>query len=168
MGEWYARVFGGAIVEESAAGLSIASAPGRYVTWALAFLMLFLGAWWCRRRKLGGNLAHGAFYASFVIPLLILPGIALESVHLSSEELSIRTGLWFAPTTHRIPITGVVSVSEQERAVQQRRVAREDVFWRFLYRDGTKRSLRLPDLLEANRALAIDHLRRLGIAFAVE
>ena len=162
------RLFASAIVEEDAGGLSIRSAPGRYAAWVLAFGIILAAAWFCRRRKLGGNLAHGAFYASFAIPIIVVPGIALESVHVSPSELVVRTGLWFSPTVTRISLDGIESVTERSAAVRQRGLPRRDTYWRFRYRDRKERSLKLPDLLMANGDAAVVYLRRQKIAFLAE
>ena len=162
------RIFASAVIEEDAGGLSIRSAPGRYVAWLLAFAVILAAAWFCRRRRIGGNLAHGAFYASFAIPLIVVPGIALESVQVSRAALSVRTGLWFSPTVTRIPLSVIESVTERSAAVRQRALPRRDTSWRFRYRDGKERSLKLPDLLMGHRDATVDCLRRQGIQFAEE
>ena len=162
------RVFGSAVIEENAGGLSIRSAPGRYAAWLLACALLLAVTWFCRRRKVGGNLAHGAFYASFAIPIIIVPGIALESVHASRAELTVRTGLWFSPTVSRIPLSDIESITERRKAVRQRGLPRQETYWRFRYRDGKERSLQLPDLLAAHHAATADDLERQGIPFFAE
>ena len=138
------------------------------MVWLLAFVALLSVSWYLRKRKLGGNLAHGAFYASFAIPLIVVPGIALESVHIGCDELTVRTGLWFAPTVRTISLSGARAVVERRQAVQQRRASREDTYWRIEYGEGEPRSLHLPDLLTANRAAAADFLRRCGLTYTVE
>ena len=162
------RLFASAVIEEDAGGLSIRSAPGRYAAWVLAFGAILAAAWFCRRRRIGGNLAHGAFYASFAIPIIVVPGIALESVRVSRSELVVRTELWFSPTVARIDLSGVDSVTEGSAAVRQRGLLRRDLYWRFRYRDGKERSLKLPDRLVAHRDATADYLRRQGIPFRTE
>jgi hypothetical protein len=164
----FSRLFASAVIEEDAGGLSIRSAPGRYAAWLLAFALILAAAWFCRRRRIGGNLAHGAFYASFAIPVIVVPGIALESVHVSRSELAVRTGLWFSPTVTRISLSDLESVTERSAAVRQRGLPRSDTYWRFRYRDGRERSLKLPDLLVAHGDAAGGYLRRQGIPFNAE
>jgi hypothetical protein len=157
-----------AIIEEDAGELSIRSAPGRYAGWIMAFVLILAVAWLCRRRRIGGNLAHGAFYASFAIPAIVVPGIALESVHVSRAELMVRTGLWFLPTVTRLPLTDIASITEESAAVRQRGLPRRDTHWRFRYRNGRERSLQLPDLLVAHRDATAGYLRRQGIPVGAE
>jgi hypothetical protein len=165
---FFSRLLNSAVVEETAAGLSIRSAPGRYGWWLIAFALLLVAGWFCRRRRIGGNLAHGVFYASFTIPVIIVPGIALESIRASRTELTVRTGFWFSPTVKRISLSDLESITERRQAVRQRGLPREDTYWHFRYQDGKRRSLRLSDLLAANRTAAADYLRRQGIPFFVE
>ena len=168
MAAFLSRLFASAIIEEGPAGLSIRSAPGRYAAWLLAFVVILAAAWFCRRRRIGGNLAHGAFYASFTIPIIVVPGIALESVHVSRSELVVRTGLWFSPTVTRIALDGIECVTERSAAVRQRGLPRRDTQWRFRYADGRGRTLKLPDLLMAHGETAAGYLRRQGIPFIAE
>ena len=162
------RFFASAHIEEGAGGLSIRSAPGRYAAWLLAFGVILAAAWFCRRRRIGGNLAHGAFYASFAIPIIVVPGIALESVRVSRSELVVRTGLWFSPTVTRIALDGIESITERSAAAPQRGLPRRETFWRFRYGDGKERTLKLPDLLMVHGETAAGYLTRQGVRFIPE
>src|SRR5690242_5795361 len=107
-------VFASASVAVAADGsLNIQSAPGRYVAWLMAFIVILPLSAWCWRRRIGGRLAPGFFFASFLIPLLVVPGIATESVRVGPDALVIRTGFWFSPTIHEIPLAGLEAVIEQ-------------------------------------------------------
>jgi len=112
------QIFTSATIAESAdGGLTIHSAPGRYIVWVIAFLVVLPLSAWCWRRRIGGRYAPSVFFASFAIILIVVPGIAMESVHVAPDALSIRTGLWFAPTDYRIPLTDLAGVIESEEAV---------------------------------------------------
>jgi hypothetical protein len=153
------------IAETADGGLLVASAPGRYVQWLLLFLVLLPVSRWCWRRKLGGNLAPGVFYAAFAIPLVVVPGIALESIRVAPDGLSVRTGLWFSPTERAFPFAELDEIVESEQEIDQRDAERRDRVWSFRYRTAAERRLKLPDLLDANREPVIESLRRRGIEF---
>jgi len=55
-------------------------------------LVVLLVSRWCWNRRIGGRYPPGVFFASFAIPLIVVPGIALESVRVAPDRLSIRTG----------------------------------------------------------------------------
>ena len=161
----YDELFGAASVTETADGsLCIRSAPMRYAVWILAFVVVAPVSWWCWRRRIGGRLAPGFFYASFLIPVLVVPGLALESVRVTPAALTVQTGLWFLPTTHEIRLSGLESVTEQIEARSGRRRfgSRTDTVWYFHYRSGEQLRLVLSDLFEANRDRVLEHLRRRG------
>ena len=160
------RLLAPATIAELADGtLLIRSAPGRYVLWVLLFLVLLPAARWCWRRRIGGHLAPGVFFASFTIPLIIVPGIALESIAVTPAGLSIRTGFWFAPTERELPFADLDEIVETSELVAQRGAERRDRVWRFRYRTGAARTLKLPDLLDANSRPVIEYLQRQGLAF---
>ena len=162
----YGDLFSSASVKELADGsLEITSAPGRYIFWMVALMILLPVSWWCWRRRIGGRLAPSVFFASILIPLLIVPGIARESVHVSTAGLTIRTGFWFAPNIREFPFTNIESIVERTEKVEQRRLPREDTMWHFHYRTGKPESLVLSDLLDANRAPVIEYFRRHRIPF---
>ncbi|MCX6898148.1 MAG: tetratricopeptide repeat protein [Verrucomicrobia bacterium] len=163
----YDELFGAASVTEAADGsLSIRSAPMRYVMWILAFVVVAPVSWWCWRHRIGGRLAPGFFFASFLIPVLVVPGIALESVRVTPAALTVETGLWFLPTTREIRFSGLESVTEQIETQSGRRSRfgpRHDTVWYFRYRSGEERRMVLSDLFEANRTRVIEYLRRHGV-----
>lgn len=160
----YETWFASASVRELADGsLEIQNSPGNYVAWILAFVIVVPVSWWCWRRRLGGRWAPSVFIASFVIPLIVVPGMAMESILISPTALTIRTGFWFSPTITEVPLSGLVSFAERSEAVSQRGVPRRDTFWHFRYQSGQQRRIDLPDLLDANRAQALEYLCRHGI-----
>ena len=87
----------------------------------------------------------------------------MESIHVSPDSLSIRTGLWFAPKIEDVPLAGVASIIERVEAVEQRGPPRHDTFWHVRYRSGAERRINLSDLFEGNRAAVADYLRQHGI-----
>lgn len=161
----YGKLFSQASIRETADGaLLIQSAPGRYLAWVFAFLILVLATRWCWKRRIGGAYAPGFFFASFLIPVLIIPALAMESVRVTPQALAIRTGFWFHPTVIEIPLGNVASIEERSRASGRGRLgAIPELYWHFQEKSGQKRVLDLPDLLDANRAAAAAYLRRYGI-----
>ena len=124
--------------------LLLQSAPERYVAWALVFLVIAPVSWWLWRRGIGGKYPPGAFLVSWIIPLLILPGIAIDSTRLTSDALVVQTGYWFAPSTETFPLQGLDSIEEALVGPKKR------LFWVFHYGAKTRR-INLPDLLEERR-----------------
>jgi hypothetical protein len=159
----YHDLFSQALFAEAEDGsLWIRSAPARYVAWVAAFLVLVPLSRWCWNRKIATNLAKGFFFASFLIPVLIIPGLAAESVHIAREELTIKTGFWFDPTIHRVPLEGVTGIVEYRVSSRQRSIHRKDRYWEFRCKSVKPRRIKLPDLLDATREEAKAHLRKSG------
>jgi hypothetical protein len=155
----FEQLFTSATVEVLSDGsLLIQSAPGRYVAWAFAFIVVMPLSAWCWRRRIGGRFAPGVFFASMLIPVIVIPGIAGESIHVSPDVLVVRTGFWFAPTVYEVSLRDLVVVTERDQAVAQRGMARQDTFWHFRYVSGKTESLNLPDLFAANREQVASYL----------
>src|SRR5882672_1779069 len=83
-------LFASASVSLAADGsLNIQSAPGRYVAWLAAFVVILPLSAWCWRRRIGGRFAPCLFFGSLVIPIIVVPGIATESVRVAPDVLTI-------------------------------------------------------------------------------
>ena len=131
--------------------LLIRSAPGRYVVWVAVFLLLSAGGGWCWRRRRLGHWGPTLFFASFVVPLLVIPGMAAEFVHVTPSSLEVSTGFWFAPRVFRFPFVDLESLTDEGRS------------WIFRYGSGEQRGLDLSDMLQANRDRVLDYLRNRGV-----
>jgi hypothetical protein len=136
--------------------LLLQSAPERYLAWTIVFLVFMLGGFLLWRQRIGGHLPRNAFFASWIIPLLILPGIAMDSTRLTADALIVKTGYWFAPSTERFPLHGLDSIEEERLGPKKR------LFWVFHYGANTRR-FNLPDLLEDHRVEVGEVLGRRGI-----
>ena len=135
--------------------LLLTSAPERLAAWIAIFVVVAPLSWWLWRRRIGGNIPPGAFLVSWVIPLVIAPGIAMESVRVSNESLALKTGYWFAPTVMRYPLEGLHGIEEGKNV-------RGDLRWTFRYQTRV-RTLTLPNLLESNRPPVVEALGHRGI-----
>lgn len=155
--------FSGAYITQTTGGVFIHSAPGRYVAWILAFMVVVPLTGYLWRRGIGGTFVKGAFVAAFTIPLLIVPGIATESIRVDPDALEVRTGFWFDPTIRRIDLRDVTHVARLLKPVPQRGLPRKDAFWEVRYRDGHGELLHLSDLFQANQEPVVTALRLRGI-----
>lgn len=158
----YDDLFGQALVSEGPDGVVIiTSALGRYWAWVLAFVVMAPLCYWCWRHKIAGRYAPSFFFASFLIPTMILPGIAAEKIVIGPQDLRTQIGFWFAPETREFPLANLQRVTEE---VEQKRVrfglTQTDYYWEFHYQNGTVESLKLSDLFGANRETIADALRK--------
>jgi hypothetical protein len=166
MDQFFARLyalFASASITQAADGsLMIQSAPGRYLAWVLAFVVVLPIAVWCWRKGLGGRYAPGVAIASFAIPIIVVPGIAMESIRVAPDKITMTTGFWFAPTRYQIPLSDVDEIVATHRAVDQRMVPRHDTSWDFRFRSRDHHVLHLSDLFDASRGHIIEYLRQHG------
>jgi len=132
-------------------GVLLTSAPERFAAWSAIFLLVMPISLWLWRRRIGGKYPPGAFIVSFFIPLLVVPGIAMESVRVTRADLAVRTGFWFAPTVRTFPLEGLREIVESDRA------------WSFRYASGRSSRLHMPNLLEDNRPPIVGALRSRGV-----
>jgi len=151
----------GLVTEAPDGSLQLVSAPGRFLAWILAFIIVCPICGWCWRRKLGIPFTPALFVTSFVVPLLIVPGMLRERIQLSPGGLTIRTGFWFAMTVHEFPLSELESVKDLTEK-------NGDIFWHFRYRSGELLTLNLPELLEANRGRFLAYFKQRGVRVLTE
>ena len=139
--------------------LSIHSAPGRYLVWIVAFFVVLPLSRWCWRRRIGVRYARAVFFASFAIPLIVVPGLATESIRITPVSITMRGGLWFSPNIQEISLSGLeVIIDKGGGGVASDRAT----MWEFRYRSGSKREIILSDLFESNRGVVVEFLRKNG------
>ena len=165
-GDFYDRWLSSANVTETAEGLLlITSAPGRYAGWAAVFLVMMPLMRWLRRRGIGCPFSTGFFWASFMIPLIILPMLALESVLISPQRIEYKTGFWFAPTVSEINLAGLKEIQQEDPALNLTQHGYQELRWVLHYRSGKTHRWDPPDLFEGNRAEIRHYLSERGIRF---
>ena len=142
--------------------LVIKSALSRYVAWGGTFLILAPLSFFLWSKRVLKHITIPIFFSSFVIPLIVLPGFAIDSVRITPTTLSFRTGFWFAPKVRNYSLEGLALVYEHSK---RGRVVGEprNVFWTFYWKDGRMVDLDLPDLFTANREGVRKYLSNLGI-----
>jgi len=141
--------------------LVIQSAPSRYVVWGLTFLVVAGVSFVLWRKKVFKQFAVIFFFTSFVIPLIILPGFAIDSVRINPSRLLVRTGFWFAPKVSNYSLEGLTGIHEHTKPVKG--AGEQNLFWTFYWKDGRSEDLDLPDLFTANRQAAADYLANHGV-----
>jgi hypothetical protein len=143
--------------------LQIHSAAARYVAWSVLFLLLSLPAFLLWRRRVFARAAAVVGLTSFVIPIIVLPSLAIERIVVSPRELGYTVGIWFSPIRKTIPLDTVEKLEERVESIPQRGFERRDTYWIFHYRSGRVFKLDLSDMLTANRASIKEYLWNLGI-----
>lgn len=143
--------------------LAISNAPGGYILWICAFLFVMPVSYLLWKRDILGHYAAGFFFASFCVPLIVLPGLAMESITISKTELRTKTGLWFAPTEKTYSLVGLKTIQETSVKRNQRVVSRNDLIWVFEWNSGEKRRLSLSDQLSGCRKEVAEYLQKSGI-----
>lgn len=157
------ELFSSAAAEYSADGMILRSAGVRYVVWAILFVVLAGPALWCWWKRVGVRLAMIVGLTSLAIPLIVLPGLATERIEIGPKTMVVTTGFWFRPTQHTLAVEGLLAITERTEVVRQRGGERTFRSWVFHYGSNFTRSLRLSDMLYANRATVLEFFRKRGI-----
>ncbi|MBI3880266.1 MAG: hypothetical protein HY301_09410 [Verrucomicrobia bacterium] len=155
----------GATSLQTDGSLAMQSSIGRFVVWTIAFLVIAPVSFLLWRKKLLKVYAVSIFFASFVIPLIVLPGFVTEKIRVSPKRIEIRVGFWFSPHVETFDLEGVVSIYEVGVKQEKARLGPTKLYWMLEGRDGTMRRMGLPDLFNANRGEVVRYLTKEGIRF---
>jgi hypothetical protein len=97
-----------------------------------------------------GGLAFGGF----------LPGMAVDRVVVTSEEIRQTTGFWFAPTRKGFRYADVHSIRIEERTTSK---GVPSAIWVVRYKNGAGESLDPGDLWEKSGDTILPRLREHGV-----
>jgi hypothetical protein len=161
VGSIFHALSAGRVALQPDGSLLIQSAPSRYVASTVIFLLVAGVCLILWRKDIAKRFAVIFLCASLVVPLIVLPGFAVDSVRLTPEQLWVQTGFWFAPTRHKYPLEGLVGIHEHMKSGH--RAGEEQLFWTFYWKDGRSEDLDLPDLFEVNRQAAVAYLAERGV-----
>ena len=95
-------------------GLLIIGSHRRVLAWGMVFCLvaaLALASWLCRVRR---RLSLSAFAASLLIPLLIMPSLRSERIHVLPRQITMDSGTWLFPSRRTIDLSGLRSIETED------------------------------------------------------
>jgi hypothetical protein len=98
--------------------------------------------------------------AAAMLGILIVPCIALDTIRITDEKISHRSGLWFWPNRKEFRYEEIVYMEVGERVTWEDEVELE---WRVHLTNGKSRNLEVGDLWESATGDLIYELRARGV-----
>ena len=145
-------------------GLLVASSRERLLAWGIVFCLAAAAALtlWLLRVARGWSLA--AFCLTLFIPLIIMPSLRHERIHVLPDRITVHSGTWLAPERAVVDLSQLHHIREEQTRF---RIAgyyvEPNTVWHVRHRDGGSDILLLNDFFTAHRMVVAQYLRDRGL-----
>jgi len=144
-------------------GLLFASSKERILIWGLTFCIIALISFVLWQLKIGKQISRGVFFVTLLIPLLIIPSLKYEQIHVTANQISIQSGYWFHPTMETINLSGLEHIRQEIKLYALANlVGEEDIIWNIHRNDGDEVALDLNGFFNDHRKTVAIYLRDHG------
>lgn len=144
-------------------GLLLTGSRDRVLAWGIVFCVLAAAALVCWLVRWQRRPALAALVLALLIPLLVMPAVHKEHIHVLPSHIVVDTGAWLLPSRRIISLQDISHIREQQT---QFRIAGYIVepngVWHLHYRDGRIEQLLLNEFFTAHRMAIAQYLRDRG------
>ena len=143
--------------------LLISSARERALAWGVVFCLLAAGASALFLFRAARRWAPAILIASMLIPVLIIPSVRRESIHVSTDGITIHSGAWFSPSRTYIDLSDMDRIHQD--AAEFRiggRLVESNAIWHVSRTDGRNEKLLMNHFFTAHRMAVAQYLRDRG------
>lgn len=144
----------------------VSSSRERLLAWGMVFcfiaafslisLLLF-------RSKAVRTSSHVLLVLSLAIPMLIMPSLGNEYIHINREQITIDSGLWYMPSTTVISLDQLYELRRDRHEFLVSNLIGDDyVTWKFERRDGSVQQHVLNDFFSAHSMVIAHYIRDRG------
>ncbi len=144
-------------------GLLLTGTRERVLAWGIVFCLVAAAALLCWLAGWQRRAALATLLLSALIPVLVMPAVHKEHIHVLPSRIVVDTGAWLLPSRTTIDLSGIAHIREQQT---QFRVAgyivEPNAVWNLHYRDGRTVRLLLNDFFTAHRMAIAQYLRDRG------
>jgi len=155
--------YGATLYMGSDGGLIIASSNERFMSWGMVFCFLAalaLASWLFRIRR---RLSLAVFGLSMLIPLLVMPSIHAEQIHVMPGRITVDSGVWLFPSRTTIDLNGVRNIEERRTDFRVAGYLVEaNAIWTLNRHGGGREKLMLNNFFTAHRVAVAQYLRDRG------
>ena len=149
--------------------MMLVSTRDRFMIWAATFcfaaavcLVSFLV---CKKIYLKRTFLF-AFITTLFIPVLIIPSVKQEFIHVSRNHITVEEGFWFRNSRTDLYFNDLDNIREVTTGpIPGNLLGDPDVTWHFQWKDGRTQALELNDFFNAHRMVVAHYIRDRGYRF---
>lgn len=144
-------------------GLLLASARERLLAWGIAFCVLAAMSLALWLGRIARPWMVAAFLATLLIPVVVMPSLRHERIHVLPDRITVDSGTWIAPSRDIIDLTAMRHIRERDTQFRLAGYAVEpNAIWHVSRQDGSRDTLLLNDFFTAHRMVVAQYLRDRG------
>ena len=144
----------------------VSSTRERVLAWGMMFCLITAACLICflvLRNPLARKVTVATLVCALVIPVIIIPSIRREYIHVSETQMTIDTGSWISSSTKVINFENLHRISEiQDGILPGNLIGDPGVIWHISWEDGTQENLKLNDFFNAHRMVVAYYIRDHG------
>lgn len=150
------KLYAASITIGADGSMLVSSTRERVLAWGAIFCVaaaLTLVAWLKCRKSGAGRVAVGAFLATLVIPVLVIPSIRNEYIHASRQAITVDSGAWFMPSRTVLRMSNIRNIRELDTRglLPGNLIGDPAIDWHITWHDGESRVLELNEFFNAHR-----------------
>jgi hypothetical protein len=144
-------------------GLLVASSRERLLAWGIVFCLLAAAALALWVFRIARPWMAAAFLATLLIPVVVMPSLRHEHIHVLPDRITVSSGVWIAPSRDIIDLSGLLHIRERDTQFHLAGYTVEpNAIWHLARRDGSRDTFLLNDFFTAHRMVVAQYLRDRG------
>jgi hypothetical protein len=136
--------------------MMVASTKVRVLLWGTIFCIsasICLITWLLMRKKYTGKFAIACFILTLVIPVMVIPSVRKEYIHVSPTAITVESGEWYMPSKTVSPMSNIKNIYEIDAAgiIPGNLIGDPNINWHFTWIDGNSEIVELNEFFNAHR-----------------
>ena len=136
--------------------MMVASTKDRVLLWGIIFCVsaaICLITWLVWRRHHVGKLSLVVLVLTLTIPILIIPSVHKEYIHVTRSALTVESGEWFMPSKTVFQMTDIISIREidNKEIIPGNLIGDPNVSWHLTRQNGNSQIIKLNEFFNAHR-----------------
>ena len=144
-------------------GMLVASSRERMLAWGMVFCLTAAASlilWLLRIRR---RWAVSALLGSLLVPVLIMPSVRHEQIHVQRDRITVDTGTWYRQSRSTIDLSELRDIRQDEAQFQfAGMIVEPKAVWHVYRGDGSSERLELNGFFTAHRMVVAQYLRDRG------
>jgi len=145
-------------------GLLIESSRRTMLAWGIVFCLLSAGALTAWLFKPARPAAMAALVVALFIPVLVMPSVRNEWIHVHPQRLTLHSGVWLWPNRREIDLAGLTGITQLDHEFRiGGKLVEPNAVWTLEFDDGARRTLVLNGFFTTHRLAVAQYLRDRGL-----
>lgn len=144
-------------------GLLIAGSREQALAWGIVFCLVAATTLILYLLRIARRWAPAILAVALMIPLLVIPSVRKESIHVMPHGITVHSGAWFLPSRTYIDLSDMEQIHQDAAEFWiGGQLVESNAIWHVSRRDGSREKLLLNNFFTAHRMAVAQYLRDRG------